>query len=383
MLAWAKVPPKLRPYQIESVEKLLEIKHGAVNLATGMGKTHIILHLAKSVGKKTLVMAPSSSIAKQLYDSFVMYVGKKHVGMYVGAKKEFNKLFVIGTAQSFTRIEPGTPQWEALSKTEVFIGDESHTTPAKTLFKICSELVSSAPYRFFFSATQIRNDGFDKILRGVIGPIVINKTVMDGVQEGYLAKPIFRVIKTRAADTSYMPEDPNEVTRNYLYYNKTVIGAVAKTVNMALAAGMPTVVLIEEIEQFTKLLPLLTHRPVFAHGPLNEAQKKGLDGNYWDSEPNDLVKAFNEGKEKLLIGTSCISMGTDIQAVKALVYWQGGKSEIQVKQAIGRSTRLCPGKTECLIVDIDVVNVPTVHRHAKARIAMYQEMCPPVEYIEM
>jgi superfamily II DNA or RNA helicase len=384
-LPWSKVPPTLRDYQAESVEALLNARHGAVSLATGLGKSLIILNLAKTLGLKTLVVAPSASIAKQIYDTFVEHLGTKYTGLYVGAKKDYKKLFVVGTSQSFTRIEPGTPQWEELSETQVFIGDESHTLPAATLFKICTGLVSRAPYRFFCSATQIRNDGLDQILAGIIGPVVKSMTVDDGVGEGHLAKPIFKILKIQTEQsTDFISGDANATARQYLYYDTKVIRTVAQTVNAMLATGRPALVLIKEIEQFSRLLPYLTTEPLFAHGGnLNEAQKKTIPEKYWDSDPNKLVAEFNDGKSKLLVGTSCVSTGTDIRAVKALFYWQGGKSEIQVKQAIGRSTRRAPGKEDCYIFDVDVVNVPTLHRHAKERVNMYREMSNDIAFVSI
>ena len=45
-VAWAKkVPFEPYPYQKDSVEKLMEIKHGSVELTTGSGKSNIITNL--------------------------------------------------------------------------------------------------------------------------------------------------------------------------------------------------------------------------------------------------------------------------------------------------------------------------------------------------
>jgi hypothetical protein len=69
-------------------------------------------------------------------------------------------------------MKPGTPAWEKLSKAQVFIADESHMTPAKTLQEVCFGLLKHAPYRFFFSATQMRGDGLGLLLEGIVGKIV-------------------------------------------------------------------------------------------------------------------------------------------------------------------------------------------------------------------
>jgi len=61
----------------------------------------------------------------------------------------------------------------------------------------------------------------------------------------------------------------------------------------------------------------------------------------------------------------------------------GGRSEIQTKQAIGRATRKVEGKNFCNIIDFDVVNNPTVHRHAMARRVIYEEIYGPVESLNI
>jgi len=111
------------------------------------------------------------------------------------------------------------------------------------------------------------------------------------------------------------------------------------------------------------------------------------------SDPTELVKRFNEGKLPILVGTSCISTGTDIPVVKFLVYWQGGSSEIQVKQAIGRGTRITSNKNFCHIVDFKVDDRHMdsngrwkrgpVGRHADIRKEIYDDLYGPVTMAEL
>src|SRR5690606_39357903 len=57
---------ELRYYQKEIVDALCDAKHGAVEVGTGLGKSKCILHQTKRLGVQTLIMAPSTSIARQL-----------------------------------------------------------------------------------------------------------------------------------------------------------------------------------------------------------------------------------------------------------------------------------------------------------------------------
>jgi len=396
-LPWVSVPDKTPwPYQVTAKEALLKARHGRVEMGTGLGKSFIILHLVRELGLKTIVMAPSTNIAEQLYNEFVKHLGIKYVGAFFDGKKDSKKLIVVGNAQSLTRVQEGSPAWEQLSKAQVFVVDESHQCPAATLVNVCAGIAKTAPYRFFFSATQIRIDGLDLLLDGITGHTVFSMTVREGVDQGYLAKPVFRMIKSRS-DSSFISDDANEMTRKHLYYNPLVLKQAAEVINLSVEKlGHQVLVLIDEVEQFTRLLPLLRHKAEFAHGDLqgptyypsgkikDPGNKDKVPTAYHESDPGKLVKGFNNGEFPILIGTSCISTGTDIQAVKTMVYLKGGKSEIEVKQGIGRCTRLRKDleKNACTVVDFDVENIDILSRHAMYRRQIYYDIYGPVEQVE-
>lgn len=403
-LPWARALDKTPwPYQEKAFQALLAARHARVEMGTGLGKSFIIMLLARQLGLKTVVMAPSTQIAEQLYEDFREMLGPKYVGQFFDGKKEPKKRIVIGNAQSLTRVEEGTDAWDLLRATEVFIADESHQCPASTLANVCNGVCAGAPYRFFFSATQMRNDGLDLMLDGITGPTVFSMTVREGVDQGYLAKPVFRMIET-TSDREDQSDDANEMTRIHLFYNTRVLKQVADLANLSVEKlGHQVLILIDEVEQFARILPMLHAQNTigFAHGPLQptvyypgqehlpvEARRVKVKGNlasvpvaFREAKANELVKDFNAGKIKVLVGTSCISTGTDIRAVKTMIYFKGGKSEIEVKQGIGRCTRLCKEieKTACTVIDFDVTNIPILTRHTKFREEIYDDIYGPVQ----
>jgi superfamily II DNA or RNA helicase len=125
-IAWAK-PPKFPPrsFQTEMEVALLQARHGAVSVGTGLGKSRSIMDLCHDLGLRAVVMAPSRSIAGQLFREFSRHLGSRFVGMYGDGKKQVGKLITIGIAASLTRIEPGSEAWEWFSGAQVFVVDES------------------------------------------------------------------------------------------------------------------------------------------------------------------------------------------------------------------------------------------------------------------
>lgn len=395
-----------RDYQVRAHDLLLRAAAygpAGVELATGGGKTTVIRNLVRTLGLGTTIMAPSQSIARQIFDELCRVFGAKYVGLYGDGKKDFKKLITVGIDDSLTRIKPGSPAWVKLSKNPVFIADESHLCPSDTLAAVCYGLAANAPYRFFFSGTQMRNDGLDLVLEGIVGRIVMRKNVRELVDEGYLARPNFRVVRVRS-NSNVRSADANVMTRAHLYYNPNVCRAAAKLANNFVELmRRPTVILVKEVGQFAKLAPYLKGRVGFAHGPLNPENVEQVPEEHRDSEPGELVAKFNAGELDVLVGTSCIATGTDIQVAEAGIYLVGGTSEIAIRQGVGRETRGGPRskvvnpwtgkqKLDFVHVDFDVVD-PLLspeelenfapHRHALKRIEVYADIFSAPEIVNM
>lgn len=381
LLPWASQPKPLRDYQSEATEELIKVRHGAIELPTGSGKSRVIYELCKRLGLKAVIATPSSSITDQLYKEFIKLFGKKYVGKYGDGKKELGKLFTVATAQALVRVEQNSEEWDSLSKSEILIWDESHTTPAETFEKVAMNLLKNAYYRFFVSATQLRTDGSEMILKGITGPTIYRKDFKELVDKGYLARPFFKIFKVPSHGFSGS-SDINKETRSQLYLNPNVnklAGELTeKCVNLL---NRQTVILIDEFAQFMQLKNYITVPFEFAHGGISNRQnadgtnlKDIVPQQYWKSDTEGIVERFNKGETKLIIGTSAISTGVDLQPTGALIYLQGGTSEIQVKQGIGRATRVTDTKKDALIFDFKVMGSPSMERHSDARIAIYNEL---------
>jgi superfamily II DNA or RNA helicase len=249
-------------------------------------------------------------------------------------------------------------------------------TPAATQAKVCFGLVKDVPYRFFFSGTQMRSDGLDLLLDAITGPIVYRMSVREGVDQGFLAQPVFRMVHIKS-DIQFDSPDVNEMTRVHAFYNPKMNAMAAELINKAVSLmSRPTLVLVDELEQFGLLKPLLRYDVKFAHGGVTKENKSKVPEEFHDSDPKALVAAFNAGEFPILVGTSCISTGTDFLGVRCIVNLRQGKSEVEIKQCVGRGTRKVEGKEDFLYIDFCIDNVEDLARHAKARKDIYADIYP-------
>jgi superfamily II DNA or RNA helicase len=386
--AWDKDPYPLRPYQKAAFDKLLEANHAGVAVGTGLGKSLIIKYLVRTLGLRTVIMAPTTSIATQLYKDLKEGLGAKHVGMFGDGKKHSKKNVVVGIAASLTRVEPGSEHYDNLASAQVFIADESHLCPADTLERVCTGLCAKAPFRFFFSGTQTRNDGSEMLLDGITGPIVYNMSVREGVDQGWLAKPNFHMWRLAWKwNPRFSGKDVNDITREHYLYNPVIARLVVALANRDANEGKQVLILIDEVEQMRAMMGGFKHKIGFAHGgSLSPKAKDALPPEFHSSDPEKLVDTFNAGNLSILIGTSCINTGTDIRPVNTLINFQGGKSPIKFPQTVGRGTRRTATKTEFDYHDFAVrcvglnQNEDSVFRHALERAAIYNDIYGPVHW---
>ena len=371
-MSWIKTPPPPRYYQMRSspndppgaVDIMLENPHCCIELPTGSGKSWIIRQLCREVGGKTTVMVPYKQVAQQLHRDLSDHLGAPWVGQFFDGKKDSGRKITVATPQSLLRVEPGSEHWDNLSKTEVFIPDESHMIPVETVAKVCMGVMGNAQRRWFLSGTQMRTDGRQLVLDGLTGPCVMRIQPREGIERGWLARPEFIMLNVRSS-SDYSSSDVVREIRAHLYKNPQVTSILGRTVSAVANQGDKVLVLIDEVGQVSHLLPHLRCGVKLAHG---DSQKKDseLPLEMRRSNPLALVEEFNAGKIPALLGTGCVGTGVDFRPPGPMsMFWLvGGQSEIAFRQGVGRALRI-EGKSEVKIFIPDVVNVPSLHRHAE------------------
>lgn len=368
-----------RYYQTAAVDLMAGRAHAAVELATGLGKSLIIALICKRLGLPAVVTAPTLSIAGQLFADMTRLFGKRRVGAFFAGKKQANRFFTVAVSKSLTAVAPDSPEGRALAARPVLICDEAHLTPAETLQRVVLRLLAAAPYRFFLSGTQLRTDGLDLVLEGIVAEILLRKSVREGVGEGYLAKPCFTQYLTYSPSPAAQDGDPVKMNRVHHQRNERVLRHAGGLVRAALQAGRRPLVLVQEVSQFVDLLPFLGGAEVgFAHGGLDAKQKQAVAAPYHKSRPAELVGLFDAGALPGLVGTQCIGMGTDIKTANVVIDLVGLASETRLRQNVGRGTRIHGGKKLFHYVDYGVTNVPVLERQAEKRAKILDAVYGPV-----
>ena len=371
-LPYENIPHKPRWYQTEALEKLCpedgSRTHGAVSIGTGLGKSLIVTMLAKRIGLKSLVVAPTKSIATQMMKDLTKAFGKGKVGQFFDSKKKSDKRITVAVGASLARVVPGDPHYNNMRDVTVILVDESHMTPPQSLSTVVLGLLELAPYRYFFSGTQFRKDGLSLLLQGIVGDVVFDMPVKQGIEEGFLTP--LRFVQYHIPVESYRQvDDPLKANVVHLRQNMNVYRHASKIVNDALLnRGKRCLIQVDTVDQYALLLRGgLTPTSKFAHGGVTKENRDTVPEAHWKVDPQKLVEQFDKGDFSVLVGTSCIGTGTDIKSVDMIVNLVGLASAIEVSQNAGRGTRLFDGKKECLYVDYLVVGNDVTERHGAKR----------------
>lgn len=398
-VAWNKpLPFDLHEYQESSVEKLIKVRHGNVELCTGAGKSAIILKLCRETGFRSVIVAPSQSIFNELLEKFEHHLGKDKVGAFGDGKKRLGKRFTIAIGDSLANIKKDTPEWKFFSELDMMCIDESHTWGADTLEAVCHGVLGSVPYRFFMSGTQTRGDGAEKLLQSIIGETVHTLSTKEAIEGGFISDHDFTIVDIESSNPNQNSADVLEMKRIHFLRNRNIAAFIAKLANAtALAHGKQTLVLVEELSQIAMLIPLLTVPYAYAHSESSAKKLAELQANTGvlleKVDRAESVEKFNKNEVKVLIGTSCIATGTNIYPTHNTCNWVGGSSEIKTKQgAVGRSVRksdqnpwahLCVPKDKSHIYDFNVHDIFILKKQLEDRCLYYRDSGTEIRRIKI
>jgi superfamily II DNA or RNA helicase len=380
-------PDYLRIPQKESLEILTrdnvpahEKGIGLLRMATGTGKSGAAVELIRHHGVKSIFLAPSNSILKQMTKRLEVAFGKKNVRTYGGGKKEVGYV-TCASYQSVFRADPSE-----FDDVQMVVADECHHVGADTFFETTINKIRNAVMRYGLSAYEERADGGTMLVEAAVGPVIYSYDAARGIADGYLAKPTFMIYsvgstegqwtrykekdgKRTAVDTvRSIPYDRDEALQAYRHWvlgNDLLNQSVSEMVSAFVQDNKSVLILVDELEHGEKLKALLPDAGfVFGGSKDNE----------------NLLAEFNKRKLKVIVGTSCVGEGTDTIPVDVLINLMGGASISQTKQAAGRALRNeedengIAQKPNCLIIDFDFPHCKMLSRHSSIRQKVYEEL---------
>jgi superfamily II DNA or RNA helicase len=352
-------PYELRPYQVDFLKDDPGYERGVNVVGTGGGKSTMMGRATDVRGVDTLVCTPDTGLREQIYKSFCGWVDPSWVSRDVRTDAP---IIVCNVASLINKDK------KFFERFKMLMTDEFHHSAAKSYLKL-NQLASNCYWRYGFTGTNVRTDGLDMIMHGVLSTVLFEKSTSELIEEGYLVPADITIYRIQLKLFSrYNYKEAYDAIILNDDFAKLVTDIVRKKAQME---GKKTLVLVRRKEHGRLLESYLDDIATFVSGD--------DEVDYREAIKED----FNTGDLRCLIATSVFGEGQDIPNIEALVNVRLQKGEIETKQGTGRVLRLADGtntyeesvkagKSRADIVDFLLVGNKHLVSHSVERINQYK-----------
>ena len=349
----------LRKYQVDSARLLLHSGRGVAKMATNSGKTEVMAAMAKTMAGRVLILTTKKDLLYQTAERLSLRLGEEIGLVGDGTWNESNRV-TVGMIQTLA-LHQDNMQRDFVDVSCVMF-DECHHVSSKTSQQVMYGLPAS--FRFGFSGTPLKHDKLaDLVLIGATGPVIVDVTNMDLIQQGISARPIVHM-HTVESDNHYdaMWRDAYKFC---IVHNAERNQLIRSLVQEKAEAGASVLVLVDRLEHGEILLDLIDSSAfvsAFVHGSLDMSMRRSALDALRDSKGNGYV----------VIATPIFDEGVDVPAVNVLVLAGGGKGHVKLLQRLGRGMRRKEEDNTLYVIDfLDDTN-DYLLRHSLARAEVYE-----------
>lgn len=346
-----------RGYQSDCL--LASVKHRRAGLnrqlivmATGLGKTRVASRVREYHGfhKRGMFLVHMETLAVQGSMAFQkanpqLRIGVEMAGSWVDMDSLYPPDIIIASVPTLGR--KGSDRLRRFDPFDFdfIIQDEAHIGISDSFKRVYDHfgLLEPNPDGLLFlgiTATPNRSDG--KGLRELFDVIVFDMGIQKGIADGWLCDLVgYRVdgkakldgIKTRLGDFA---QDELEKSVNTPERNAIIVKEWYKV-----AYGKRTLAFTVDVQHALDLAAAFT-----AHGEPAEA--------VWGDDPqrHEKIRRHKTGEYKVLCNCNVLAIGYDDPEIQCIISAAPTKSELRYVQQIGRGTRICDGKENCIVIDV-------------------------------
>ncbi len=377
-----------RDYQIEAAWKIVKFRYSVSEIATSSGKTLIsfmIFAFLKSQGyiRKFLMIVPSTNLVIQGTEDFEDYgvdkIGSKIQQIGGGSKMREGCDVVIGTFQSLVKKDK-----EYFEEFDAVFIDEAHHTNSTSIKKIMSNCMHTG-WRFGLTGTLTKRGSADHLtIQQYLGPVLVEISPDFLFRNNYATPVAIKIVildwlspeyKDKLAELKSSSEkmegnDLYNLERKLVISNKARLNYIVDFINKT---SKNSLVLFQSVKDEYG-------RNIWNGIRETNATKEAfyVDGDTNEQLREEYKSRMETGENKVLIATyGTFSTGISINNLHNIFLVESYKSEVLIKQSLGRGMRKMEGKEKVNIIDF-VDDFSTVGyknylmKHSEARIAIYK-----------
>ncbi len=347
MMNTSTAPPQLslRPYQVTCVERVVATYQqrpqggkALLVLPTGSGKTLIFVEVARRLSLNTLVVAHRQELLQQAADKFRLIDPLAIIGQVGAGRHEWGAPITVASVQTISR--PEHLKTLPLFGYGLVIIDECHHSAAAGYQAVLDAL----PHAFVVGVTATPDRMDKQSIERIFGEPVYQASIIDMVEQGYLCdlKAIaiptttsLDGVPTQAGDFKL---DELEVAVDTPERNAQIVAAYLKH-----CQGRQALCFSVTVSHASHLARAFTARGI---------QAAVVSGESAPEERKRVLHDYERGSISVLCNCGVLLEGYNAPQTSCVIMARPTKSRALFVQAIGRGTRLAPGKLDCVVLDI-------------------------------
>lgn len=369
-------------YQMESVFRALLFKTARIEVGTSGGKTLITYLYCRFLidniipkDKKVLIIVPRQILAKQAQKDFIEYdqfndIPLKVETIFSGSKRILESNIVIGTYQSLKEYDESY-----FDDFSAIICDEVQSAK---IYSIKNEIYSKcreADFFFGMTGSYPKYQTLDYLsIVAMFGPLVFVKKTHELIKDGNATPVFINKIKIRyneeysnfsknLLEGGFSGVEKYRIEKKFFQTYEPRNKLITKLINNFEGNHL---ILVETVEYCKDLMTYIgelcpDHYVDIIHGSV-----KGRD---------EIIELMKTKYNMILIATyETMSTGVSIPTIAHIHFPDGGRSEIRIKQSVGRGLRLHELKKLLNVWDYqDEMLRSSFKNHAKERNLIYTE----------
>ena len=358
---------RLRDYQIEAADAVFKhwekgAKAPLLVLPTASGKTicaaEIIRRHFDANHEKVIFFAHRKELLEQTVEKVRLVSRNTTVGLVQADTNELGRHVTVASIQTIGH-KSGRRLDELLKRGPygLIIIDEAHHAPSTTYARTIATLRDRYPtmHMFGMTATPGRADGLT--LDKIFDVVAYQKQLLEMIDEGWLVPPRgFRVHLN--VDLTKVASQNGDFVQTQLSRLMNTPPVVEAVVRAWMQYGHDRKMLVYAVD--------IAHAYALSDAFNNAGYPAGaLSERNTPAERKKLLGDFRKGDLRLLVNVEVLTEGYDDPSAEGVVFARPTQSQTLYTQAIGRSLRLHPSKTEAIIIDC----VGNTNRHQLVQLA--------------
>lgn len=350
----------LRKYQQDAVDAVIadidKPGNSLVVLPTGSGKSHVISEVANEVNKPILILQPSREILTQNLAKLAIYVPSHNVGVYSASfgKRQIRK-FTFATIQSIYK-KP-----HLFTQFGLVLLDECDLLNVKNQNSMFTSFLKGmgAEKVIGLTATPYRNMiGYHKDSAGNLFSALTLKLI-NRIKPDFWKRIIYNINNQELFDQEDLCPiryfDRSMFDHKEIPMNKSRSDFDTDKFAQKLAVQRPTILdLVQRAANKMQSVLVFCNSVAEAKGYAAQTPNSAsVDGKTPKRERDRIIRAFKDGRIKVVFNVNCLSVGFDHPGLDCIFTLRPTRSLRLWYQQLGRGIRISPetGKEYCVVVD--------------------------------